>query len=267
MRARLGVIDTNSALKRWHLRSHGTCRVPGCSHVETLTHVLQHCVGTQDAVRTRHDNVLQNITRELEIRVKESKGRLNLRVNQTVPGFKGPALRPDIQLYDKETRTAAIVDLAIPFDARDEGDGPGLTWAHDMKIKKYKCVETQLKDRGWKVKSSALVYGALGSVAASNQLAYTDVLGLQKRTAKRLDQKLSALAVQGSRRVWKWHAAQHVRRQRTRRVDMGTGGGPTFTKSSAAFKAELSFVEAERDTSIQDTPSAQAFPEISAYTT
>eukprot|EP00644_Phytophthora_capsici_P017056 jgi/Phyca11/130315/e_gw1.92.49.1 len=227
MRARLDVVDTNSALKRWRLRTHPTCRYPTCSHVETLPHVLQHCSGTTDVIRQRHDDVLKVITRELESKVKDSNGRLQLRINQTVPGYTGRPLRPDIQVYDKDARTAAIVDLAIPFDARDGGDGSGLTWIHDEKLRKYKSIERQLSDRGWRVKSAAIVYGALGSVASTNEKAYTETLGLQKRTGKYLDRTLSAKAVQGSRRIWKWHAAQHVRNQRTRRRNTGTGGDPS----------------------------------------
>lgn len=119
-----------------------------------------------------------------------------------MPGYTGSALRPDIQLNDKEARTAAIVDLAIPFDARADGNGSALVAAHDKKIQKYKVIERHLTDRSWQVKSGAIVYGALGSVATSNQLTYTDTLGLLKRTGRKLHQQLSAAAIQGSRRIW-----------------------------------------------------------------
>jgi hypothetical protein len=203
MKARLDEVDTNAVLKRKKLRAHGTCRFPGCSHVETLPHVLQKCPGTEDTIRSRRDNALRMITRELEARVAASKGKLQLRVNQTVAGVTGPVLRPDIQVYNKEARTAVIVDLAIPFDARDGGDGSGLTHEHGRKVQKYSVIKRQLADRGWQVKLGAVVYGALGSVAASNQATYTDMLGLLKRTGRKLDRLVSAAAIQGSRRIWR----------------------------------------------------------------
>eukprot|EP00644_Phytophthora_capsici_P019107 jgi/Phyca11/52202/gw1.560.3.1 len=59
--ARLNQLDTHSVLKRRRLRSHDRCRQPGCSRAETLAHVLNHCPGTMDAVRGRHDDALKHI--------------------------------------------------------------------------------------------------------------------------------------------------------------------------------------------------------------
>ncbi|KAE8882119.1 hypothetical protein PF006_g13046 [Phytophthora fragariae] len=43
VKARLNQVDTNSALKRKHLRANAACRDPTCSGAETLAHVLNHC--------------------------------------------------------------------------------------------------------------------------------------------------------------------------------------------------------------------------------
>ncbi|GAB9477239.1 hypothetical protein Gpo141_00014302, partial [Globisporangium polare] len=48
--------------------------------------------------------------------VQRSKGALVLRVDQVVPGFDSQALRSDIELYNRGTKTAAIVDLAVAFE-------------------------------------------------------------------------------------------------------------------------------------------------------
>ncbi|KAE9160588.1 hypothetical protein PF005_g31581, partial [Phytophthora fragariae] len=63
--ARLNQLDTHSVLKRRRLRAHDHCRQPGCSRAETLAHVLNHCPGTMDAVRGRHDDALKTIERAL----------------------------------------------------------------------------------------------------------------------------------------------------------------------------------------------------------
>ncbi|KAG6616120.1 reverse transcriptase [Phytophthora cinnamomi] len=66
MKARLDVVDTSAVLKRRTLRNHGTCRYPSCNQVETLNHVLEHCPGTRDIIRNRHDDALKIIAKELE---------------------------------------------------------------------------------------------------------------------------------------------------------------------------------------------------------
>ncbi|KAE9565677.1 hypothetical protein CGMCC3_g18138, partial [Colletotrichum fructicola] len=60
-----------------------------------------------DAVRGRHDSALGEIERALRT---SSGARRELRVNQTVPGLPGPALRPDLQVYNHDQRTVAVVD-------------------------------------------------------------------------------------------------------------------------------------------------------------
>ncbi|KAG2977827.1 hypothetical protein PC120_g25427 [Phytophthora cactorum] len=53
--ARLNMVDTADTLARRRLRAHDRCRYPGCRWTESLEHVLNHCPGTMDAVRGRHD--------------------------------------------------------------------------------------------------------------------------------------------------------------------------------------------------------------------
>ncbi|KAG2785329.1 hypothetical protein PC114_g27542, partial [Phytophthora cactorum] len=72
------------------------CRQPGCTRSETLAHVLNHCDGTMDAVRGRHDDALKIIERTLLASSGDQQDRVELRVNQTVPSLAGPALRPDL---------------------------------------------------------------------------------------------------------------------------------------------------------------------------
>ncbi|EGZ14554.1 hypothetical protein PHYSODRAFT_402931, partial [Phytophthora sojae] len=116
-----------------------------------------------------------------------------------------PALRPDLQLYNRAKRTVAIVDLAITYEDH-RNDSPGsssLARIADQKRKKYSSVRRHLERQGWSVQLSALVYGVLGSVAQGNHKVLTTELGLLKRDAKRLDRQISA--------------AQHRQRQHTRK--------------------------------------------------
>lgn len=213
--ARLNQLDTHSVLKRRRLRAHDACRHPGCSRSETLAHVLNHCPGTMDAVRGRHDDALKSIERAISASSRDCTDRVELRVNQTVPELGGPALRPDIQLFNHTTKTVAVVDLAVAFEeqAADDEASSALARTAAHKRAKYAGVQRHLERQGWTVHLSALVYGSLGAVAGGNHKVYTEHLGLLKRDAKRLDRQLSASCIQSSRRIWNLHCSQHRARQ------------------------------------------------------
>uniref|UniRef100_H3H7T4 RNase H type-1 domain-containing protein n=1 Tax=Phytophthora ramorum TaxID=164328 RepID=H3H7T4_PHYRM len=76
--ARLNQLDTHSVLKRRRLRQHDRCRQPGCTRGETLAHVLNHCAGTMDAVRGRHDDALKHIERALHASSPGGQDRVEL---------------------------------------------------------------------------------------------------------------------------------------------------------------------------------------------
>uniref|UniRef100_H3GYD1 Reverse transcriptase domain-containing protein n=1 Tax=Phytophthora ramorum TaxID=164328 RepID=H3GYD1_PHYRM len=206
---RLNQLDTHSVLKRRRLRAHDQCRQPGCSRAETLAHVLNHCAGTMDA------------------------DRAELRVNQTVPSLAGPALRPDLQLFNHTKKTVAVVDLAVAFEeqASDDTESSALARIAAHKRAKYAGIKRHLERQGWKVHLSALVYGSLGAVMPANYKVLTEHLGLLKRDAKRLDRQLSVACIQSSRRIWNLHCAQHRARQHQGQAPRGsraaeTGGTP-----------------------------------------
>uniref|UniRef100_A0AAV1VNW4 Reverse transcriptase n=1 Tax=Peronospora matthiolae TaxID=2874970 RepID=A0AAV1VNW4_9STRA len=212
---RLNQLDTHSVLKRRRLRTHDKCRFPGCSRTETLAHVLNHCAGTMDAVRTRHDDALTIIERAIASSAGDRKERVELRVNQTVPSLPVPALRPDLQVYNHTTRSVSVVDLAVAFEdqATDDPRTSSLARIAALKRAKYDCVKRHLERQGWTVHLSSLVYGSLDAVAGGNLAVYTEQLGVLKRDAKRLDRHLSAECIKSSRRIWNLHCSQHRARQ------------------------------------------------------
>uniref|UniRef100_A0AAV1V7Y8 Uncharacterized protein n=1 Tax=Peronospora matthiolae TaxID=2874970 RepID=A0AAV1V7Y8_9STRA len=168
-----------------------------------------------DAVRTRHDDALTIIERAIASSAGDRKERVELRVNQTVPSLPGPALRPDLQVYNHTTRSVSVVDLAVAFEdqATDDPRTSSLARIAALKRAKYDCVKRHLERQGWTVHLSALVYGSLGAVAGGNLAVYTEHLGVLKRDAKRLDMHLSAECIKSSRRIWNLHCSQHRARQ------------------------------------------------------
>ncbi|CAI5719506.1 unnamed protein product [Peronospora farinosa] len=147
-----------------------------------------------DVVRTRHDDALKLIERQVTASAGDNKDRVELRVNQTVPSLPGPALRPDLQVYNHTKRTVSVVDLAIAFEEQtgDDPDTSSLTRIAALKRTKYAGIKRHLEHQGWTVQLSALVYGSLGAVAGGNLAVYTEHLGMLKCDAKRLDRHAPA---------------------------------------------------------------------------
>jgi hypothetical protein len=156
-----------------------------------------------DSIRGRHDDALKVIERALHASSQSDQDRVELRVNQTVPSLAGPALRPDLQLFNHAKKTVAVVDLAVAFEeqASDDAKSSALARIAAHKRAKYTGIKRHLERQGWKVHLSALVYGSLGAVMPANHKVYTEHLGLLKRDAKRLDRQLSAACIQSSRHM------------------------------------------------------------------
>ncbi|CAH0478381.1 unnamed protein product [Peronospora belbahrii] len=74
----------------------------------------------------------------------------------------GLDLRPDLQVYNNDTRTVAVVDLAIAFDQQDGDDSScsGLVEAAVNKTTKYAGIKRHLERQGWKY-TSRLLFTAL----------------------------------------------------------------------------------------------------------
>uniref|UniRef100_H3GYC9 Uncharacterized protein n=1 Tax=Phytophthora ramorum TaxID=164328 RepID=H3GYC9_PHYRM len=168
-----------------------------------------------DAVRGRHDDVLKTIECALIASSGDRQDRVELQVNQTVPSLAGPALRPDLQLYNHTKKTVAVVDLAVAFEeqASDDTESSALARIAAHKRAKYAGIKRHLERQGWKVHLSALVYGSLGAVMPANYKVLTEHLGLLKRDAKRLDRQFSVACIQSIRHIWNQHCAQHRARQ------------------------------------------------------
>jgi hypothetical protein len=207
---RLNQVDTRSVLKRRRLRPNGDCRHCGSVQPETLAHVLQRCPYNEDQIRKRHDEALALIVSA----VTKANPKATVLVNQTVPNFEGPILKPDIQIYQlRENREEAIIlDLAIAYEDSEIKDGLDVFQrTAEGKNLKYQPLSRYLANLGKAVFNIALVYGSLGSVAIKNLELLTQVLDMPKAIAHKLQVKISAMNIKASRRIWMHHcAAQHA---------------------------------------------------------
>ncbi|RQM10824.1 hypothetical protein DD237_008601 [Peronospora effusa] len=74
-----------------------------------------------DAIRQRHNDALETIGAKIRHALVRSKSGAELRLNQTVPGYTGAALRPDIVVRDVTAKTLMIADLAATFEYHSPG--------------------------------------------------------------------------------------------------------------------------------------------------
>ena len=230
IQARLNQVDTNSVLKRRRLRANARCRTPNCSSAETLAHVLNHCAPNMGAIRQRHDSALEQIGAKIRQALVRTKSGAELRLNQTVPEYTGAALRPDVVLRDVAAKTLVIADLAVTFEDHAAGARhSSLHSSHDFKVLKYKPIADEMRLKGWRVQTSALIYGTLGSVYPSNFKTYTEMLNLLKREARQLDLQLSSHCIRSGHKIWSGHCRLHRDLQRSGGASgapRGSGGTP-----------------------------------------
>ncbi|KAF1331622.1 reverse transcriptase, partial [Globisporangium splendens] len=242
LRARLNLVCTRAVLKRMRQLRNAVCRHPGCTHQETLPHVINHCPGNEEAIRGRHDNILQLIKNAVSPVVASSQGRLTAHYDEPVSGFTGPAYRPDIQLFDHATGTVYLSDLSISFEEQS-GDDPAssnLAFAYEHKVRKYAPIKLHLERQGWQVHLSAIVFGSLGGVGTRNYKIFTEHLGLHKRTANQLNRRGSATAIQSSHRIWRLHAGgEQIRReQRTTTAESPTPAQPNTSSAGSSHASD-----------------------------
>ncbi|GMF42854.1 unnamed protein product [Phytophthora lilii] len=121
-----------------------------------------------DAIRQRHDDALEQIGSKIRGAPDRAKSTTELRLNQTVPEYTGAALRPDIVLRNVNAKTMVIADLAVTFeDHATRACHSSLQLSHDHKTLKYQPIVAELRHKGWRVETAAIVYGSLGSVQPS----------------------------------------------------------------------------------------------------
>ncbi|XP_057324632.1 uncharacterized protein LOC130667160 [Microplitis mediator] len=156
-RARLDVLPLNGAI-RWGQQDK-RCRVCGYS-LESLLHVLNHCMTHSAAYQLRHNSILTRISRA-------SRAAGEMRVNKLVQGADGDLarLRPDIVVSDERAKSVLIVDVTVFF----ENQCVVFDDARQSKIDKYHELATALRAQGYQVRTDAIVVGSLGGWDPNNE--------------------------------------------------------------------------------------------------
>ncbi|XP_023233353.1 uncharacterized protein LOC111633059 [Centruroides sculpturatus] len=165
-RARLSVVPLNG-LRRFGNMSK-KCRQ--CSHSnETLAHVLNHCGPNLRLATQRHNSVLNRLFHAI------NNQDLKIFCNQKIPGFDDRC-RPDLVTICERTKTATIIDVAVPF----ENGQNAFNAARDMKVSKYFALTQHLRQQGYDTYCDAFIVGSLGGFDPAN-ISVIQRLGISRR--------------------------------------------------------------------------------------
>ncbi|XP_026465938.1 uncharacterized protein LOC113369394 [Ctenocephalides felis] len=194
-RARLNVLPLNGS------RPFGSgdkrCRRCG-QHDETLPHVINHCKPHLNAITKRHDSIVQRLITAAK---KPADGALY--ANQPIPEYDGQE-RPDIVIIDNREKTAAIIDIAVPFENRTEA----FQTTRQLKKDKYAALAEHFRAKGFRTTVDAFIVGSLGGYCSRNWTALA-ALKVNKKYAVLMKRLMVSDTIRWSRDIYVEHITGH----------------------------------------------------------
>lgn len=160
---------------------------------ETLPHVLNHCMRNSRAYQSRHNNIVERISR-----AATAKGFSILSENQRVAGSN---LRPDLVLVKRDA--CFIVDITVPFDNRLQA----FTEARQSKVDKYSQLANSLRADFSTVSVEPIVVGSLGSWHNDNNRFVSRICS--RKYAKLMRKLITSDTIRWSRDVYVEHLTGH----------------------------------------------------------
>ncbi|KAJ3581260.1 hypothetical protein NHX12_016847 [Muraenolepis orangiensis] len=192
---RANTLPTKYTLKKRQLTTSTKCRRCPCD-VETIGHVLNGCKHGCALIQLRHNDVVKMISEAVK-----PKKDWTLRLDQTVPDTQSNR-RPDIVLLNLKEKKAVIADITICYEANIDR----MDQVREHKIMKYETEANILRDQGFEVHCTALVYGSLGSHHPLNIPQHPTLqLNLWKAKRKTFLKNLTKTILESSYKIWKNH--------------------------------------------------------------
>jgi hypothetical protein len=230
LRSVFDVLPTPTNLVKWGKREDPYCGL--CGSPANLEHILSSCrrALTDGRYRWRHDRVLAEMANYLEEALKKrSRKNHNLTfINFVRQGEKGTgqrkqggilntaedwylkvdlhqqltfppeivttALRPDIVLWSRKSRTVVLLELTVPWETRAEE-------AHERKMRKYQPLVEECAEKSWKTWNLPFEVGTRGFVCQSTWRAL-GLLGIVGPERKQTCRRLEEAAEKASRWLW-----------------------------------------------------------------
>ena len=150
----LQLIPCNNNKKRWKMIENAKCNY--CNYdKETTGHVLNYCLNLfrKNLMTIRHNGMLQLISNkllDLNISFTIDQTPLFSLMNSTFNG------RPDIMVYNMETKSCTIVDVKSNFTNFDK--------SHEKNINKYKIIKSKSEKIGWKTDIFTFIISSAGLI-------------------------------------------------------------------------------------------------------
>ncbi|XP_026476641.1 uncharacterized protein LOC113382511 [Ctenocephalides felis] len=173
------------------------CRRCG-QHDETLPHVINHCKPHLSAITRRHDSIVQRLITAAK---KPADGALY--ANQPIPEYDGQE-RPDIVIIDNKEKTAAIIDIAVPFENRTEA----FQTTRQLKKDKYAALAEHFRAKGFRTTVDAFIVGSLGGYCSRNWTALA-ALKVNKKYAVLMKRLMVSDTIRWSRDIYVEHITGH----------------------------------------------------------
>lgn len=187
-RARLNLVPLNANKRTGNTAANRGCR--RCAHeLESLPHVLNHCMRNSTAYTRRHDDILDRVHKAASTRWE------TLARNRQIPGMAG--LRPDLVIT--KGKKAIIVDVTVAFENRDEA----LQAAREQKITKYEPLANHLRTSYDQVDIEPIVVGSLGTWMPQNDALLR--LICSKSYAQKMKQLVTSDTIRWSRDIYTEH--------------------------------------------------------------
>ena len=206
VKARLQLIECNVVMHTYYPTEYNReCDRCGF-HSDTLSHILNGCPESSDAIKSRHNRVMNIVARV----VSEANGTSRVSVDSLVrpsmfidteQDFDGiHHNRPDICIVDSGSKTCMLVEVAIPFD-------PFINDCYQSKFDRYMPLCQRVSDLGYSCKIVVLIIGSVGNVHNKfvNGLC---MLGLSMTRAKATARYCAVSVMIGSRKIWKQRCKQ-----------------------------------------------------------
>ena len=201
VKARLQLIETNTVMHTYYpAECHRSCDRCGF-HSDTLSHVLNGCPESSDAIQSRHNRVVNVIAKTLT----DESARFSVTVDSPVkpamflspePDFTGIRHnRPDICMISHEHMKCYLIEVAIPFD-------PFINDSYQSKFERYLPLCQRINDLGYECKIAVCIIGSVGNVH-NKFISGLRLVGLTAARARALAKYCSISVVVGSRIIWR----------------------------------------------------------------
>ena len=195
-RARLDCVPLNTT-KRF---GDGDKRCRRCGYtLETLPHVINHCLPHMTAITNRHNAILDRLVVATH---KDLGTAVVNRTTQEIEVGDQSSKKPDLVITNHVTKKVIIIDVTCPFENRLAA----FQTARNLKQTKYGSLTSEMEAEGYSVKLDAFIVGSLGSWDPANEKVLR-TLRISRKYSKMMRKLMTSDAIKWSRDIYVEHVS------------------------------------------------------------